>query len=132
MRDDFKQIVEGVGLTADAVGVLVIVLGLLIASVQFLVSCWRATDAYRQLRMAMGRTILLGLEFLVAADIIRTVAVDPTLETVIVLGLIVVIRTFLSMAIEVELEGIWPWQRSRLSAAENKPVETTPKDDRPN
>ena len=68
-------------------------------------------DPYRRLRQDIGRGILLGLEFLVAADIIRTVAVTPTMEGVKVLGLIVVIRTFLSMALQVELEGRWPWQR---------------------
>jgi uncharacterized membrane protein len=56
---------------------------------------------------------LLGLEFLVAADIIRTVAVTPTLQGVLILGLIVLIRTFLSMALEVELEGRWPWQAKK-------------------
>ena len=58
------------------------------------------------------RGILLGLEFLVAADIIRTVAVSPTIENALALGLIVLIRTFLSMSIEVELEGRWPWKRA--------------------
>jgi hypothetical protein len=59
-----------------------------------------------------GRSILLGLEFLVAADIIRTVAVQPSLENVTVLGLIVLIRTFLSFSLEVEIDGRWPWRRS--------------------
>ena len=63
-------------------------------------------------RKTMGRSILTGLELLVAADIIRTVAVEPTLESVLVLGLIVVIRTFLSMSLQVEIEGKWPWQRA--------------------
>lgn len=60
----------------------------------------------------MGRSILLGLEFLVAADIINTVAVDPTLESLVVLGGIVLIRTFLSFALEVEIEGRLPWRRN--------------------
>lgn len=107
----FKQIVEGVGLIIDGAGVLVIVLGLLIAAGRFALTTDRETDRYRQLRQDMGRGILLGLELLVAADIIRTVAVDPTLENVSVLGLIVLIRTFLSTALQVELEGRWPWQR---------------------
>ncbi|WP_136526097.1 DUF1622 domain-containing protein [Geomonas ferrireducens] len=68
-------------------------------------------DGFRQLRQDLGRGILLGLEFLVAADIFRNVAVTPTLEGVLVLGVIVIIRTFLSMALQVELEGHWPWQR---------------------
>jgi uncharacterized membrane protein len=67
---------------------------------------------YRQFRQDLGRSILLGLEFLVAADIIRTVSEKPTLQGVLVLGLIVVIRTFLSFTLTVELEGRWPWQRA--------------------
>lgn len=63
-------------------------------------------------RRTLGRSILVGLELLVAADIIRTVAVEPTLQSVLVLGLIVVIRTFLSMSLQVEIEGRWPWQRA--------------------
>ncbi|TVQ03219.1 MAG: DUF1622 domain-containing protein [Planctomycetaceae bacterium] len=108
----FKTVVEGVGLTIDAAGVLVIVLGLLAAITRFAVSGYRADDPYRRFRQDLGRGILLGLEFLVAADIIRTVAIDPTLRGVLVLGLIVLIRTFLSIALEVELDGRWPWQRA--------------------
>jgi uncharacterized membrane protein len=75
------------------------------------------TDRYRALRQRLGRAILLGLELLVAADIIRTVAVTPTFTSAGVLGIIVVIRTFLSFSLEVELEGRWPWQpKSRRSA----------------
>lgn len=106
----FKESVEGIGLVIDAVGVLAIVLGLLIAILRFLTAGQRETTGYRRFRQDLGRGILLGLEFLVAADIIRTVAVVPTLEGVLVLGLIVLIRTFLSMALQVELEGRWPWQ----------------------
>ena len=64
-------------------------------------------------RRTLGRSILTGLELLVAADIIRTVAIEPTLQSVLVLGLIVLIRTFLSMSLEVEIDGRWPWQRAR-------------------
>jgi uncharacterized membrane protein len=112
----FNHIVDAVGVGIDAVGVGVIVIALTLALVRFLASfrgerpAWR--EAYRSLRQDVGRGVLLGLEFLVAADIIRTVAVDPTLENVGVLGLIVVIRTFLSVALEVELEGHWPWRQA--------------------
>ena len=67
-------------------------------------------ERYRQLRLRLGRTLLLGLKILVAADIVRTVALEATLESVIVLGLLVLIRTFLSWTPEVEIEGRWPWQ----------------------
>jgi uncharacterized membrane protein len=68
-----------------------------------------------------GRSILLGLEFLVAADIIRTVAVQPSLQNVAVLGLIVLIRTFLSFSLEVEIDGRWPWRRAVLGRATSSP-----------
>jgi uncharacterized membrane protein len=109
--ESFKEVVEGVGLVIDGAGVLVIVVGLLVAASRFVVFGRRSSDPYRRLRQDLGRGILLGLELLVAADIIRTVAVDPTLENVMVLGLIVLIRTFLSMALQLELEGRWPWQQ---------------------
>ena len=66
---------------------------------------------YRRFRQQLGRSILLGLELLVAADIIRTVAVTPTVTSVVVLGGIVVIRTFLSFSLELEITGRWPWQK---------------------
>ena len=106
----FKQVVEFAGMVIDGSGVIAIVLGLIIATVRFLRTRRSATDPYRTFRRDLGRGILLGLEFLVAADIIRTVAVTPTLDGVLVLGLIVLIRTFLSMALEVELEGRLPWK----------------------
>jgi uncharacterized membrane protein len=81
--------------------------------VRYTVSPGWTGDPYRRLRQDIGRGILLGLEFLVAADIIRTVAVEPTLDGVLVLGLIVLIRTFLSMALQVELEGRLPWRPAR-------------------
>lgn len=99
----------------DAVGVGVIVVGLLVATVSFVDQAQRRDanreDTYREYRHGIGRAILLGLEFLVAADIIRTVAVSPTFTSAGVLAIIVLIRTFLSMALQVELEGRWPWQR---------------------
>ena len=70
-------------------------------------------DIYLRYRQEIGRSILLGLEFLVAGDIIRTVVVAPTMENVKVLGVIVIIRTFLSISLQVELEGRWPWQTKR-------------------
>ena len=115
----FKQIVEGIGLVVDCAGVLIIVIGLLIAAWRYAKSPSSESNRYRRLRQDMGRGILLGLELLVAADIIRTVAVDPTLENVSVLGLIVLIRTFLSMALQVELEGRWPWQEQIADTQKN-------------
>ncbi|MGJ0485250.1 MAG: DUF1622 domain-containing protein [Methylomicrobium sp.] len=106
----FREVAENVGVFIDGLGVAAIVAGLVVATIRYLCEGRKALDGYKQYRQDLGRGILLGLEFLVAADIIRTVAVAPTLQGVLVLGVIVLIRTFLSMALEVELEGRWPWQ----------------------
>jgi uncharacterized membrane protein len=111
---DFKDWVDGVSKVVDAVGVVIVVLGLLIASALFVSRALRSNEfesAYRSYRQGLGRAILLGLEFLVAGDIIRTVAVDPTFQSAGVLALIVLIRTFLSMALQLEIDGRLPWQR---------------------
>lgn len=111
---DFKGTVEFVGKAVDWAGVGVIVLGILIATVLFAAHVVRAGDrdgSYRSYRQGVGRAILLGLEFLVAADIIRTVGVSPTFRGVGVLAVIVAVRTFLSMTLELELTGRWPWQK---------------------
>jgi uncharacterized membrane protein len=107
----FTRVVEAIGLVIDGLGVLAIVLGLLWATLRFGTAGRGVTDSYRRYRQDLGRGILLGLEFLVAADIIRTVAVTPTIEGVLILGLIVLVRTFLSIGLQVEVEGRWPWQQ---------------------
>src|SRR5258708_29341589 len=98
----------------EGLGALILTIGLL-WSVVLAVLAWRRSGslqrAYTALRQAFGATLLLGLEVLVAADLIRTVAVAPTLDNVLVLGLIVVIRTFLSFSLETEIEGVAPWRR---------------------
>ena len=108
----FQELVEGAGRAIDAAGVVVIVVGALAASALALDRARRRQAGnYRRYRQQLGRSILLGLELLVAADIIRTVAVAPTLESVAVLAGIVVIRTFLSFSLELEITGRWPWQK---------------------
>jgi uncharacterized membrane protein len=110
----FGAIVELVGQAVDAAGVALIVIGLLYTTATFLRHAQRdGQAAYQQYREGLGRTLLLGLEFLVAADIIRTVAVTPTFQSVGILAIIVAIRTFLSWTLELELEGHWPWRRTR-------------------
>lgn len=110
----FDELVEVVGKGVDGVGVTVIVVGTAVALALYGIE-WvrtrRSFDAYRRCRQNVGRAILLGLEFLVAGDIIRTVAISPTFRTVGVLAVIVLIRTFLSVTLELEIEGSWPWQR---------------------
>ena len=113
----FTDVVEIVGKGLDGVGVGVIVLGVVAAAVMSLRHRPFGADDYRLFRERLGRAILLGLELLVAADIIRTVAVTPTFESAGVLAIIVVIRTFLSFSLEVELEGRWPWSPRRPGPA---------------
>lgn len=100
----------------EVAGTLVIVIGILGAGYVFLRDLLRGRapqDAFRVCRSALGMAILLGLELLVAADIISTVAIEPTLSSLAVLAGIVLIRTFLSFSLEVEIEGRWPWQTPR-------------------
>jgi uncharacterized membrane protein len=107
----------------EVVGIAIIVLGASAATLYFLWQMLRRrapAAAYHKYRANLGRGILLGLEFLVAADIIGTVAVDPTLQSLAVLAGIILIRTFLSFSLEVEIEGHWPWQRSRMTQKQHE------------
>jgi uncharacterized membrane protein len=108
----FIEVVENVGKVLDGVGVAIIAVGAVLAVGMALGRLLRkSVNTYRILREQLGRTILLGLEFLVAADIIRTVAVTPDWQSVAVLAGIVLIRTFLSFSLELEITGRWPWQK---------------------
>ena len=113
----YNDVIEKIGMAIDAAGVAVIVTG---ATIAFAFSAVRLSrregDIYRRFRQQLGQTSLLGLELLVAGDIVRTVAAAPSLTSVAVLAAIVLIRTFLSFSLEVEITGRWPWQR-RESAA---------------
>ena len=112
---DFLQVMERTAQVFEALGALVLLVG-------FIVSAGRARRSWRRdheghrawqlLRDTFGSVILLGLEILVAADLVRTVAVAPTLENVAILGIIVLIRTFLSFSLEIEIEGVAPWRRA--------------------
>ena len=114
----FTDAIETVGKAVDAVGVATIVVGVLAAAGMSMRDSHDtpAAERYRTFRQRLGRAILLGLELLVAADIIRTVAVTPTFTSAGVLGVIVVIRTFLSFSLEVELDGHLPWQPRRAAS----------------
>lgn len=111
---DVHRLIPAVARLVELVGVAILLLGALLALGAF---AWqlgrgRAFPAlYDDLRANLGRAILLGLEFLVIADIIGTVAVEPTLANLAVLAVIVAIRTFLSFALELEVTGRWPWQK---------------------
>jgi uncharacterized membrane protein len=114
------EIIEGIGTATDAIGVAVIAGGAVLALFITLGRGRREEGgAYDFFRRRLGRAILLGLEFLVAADIIRTVAVTPTGESVAVLAGIVLIRTFLSFSLQLEMTGAWPWQQ-RSTAVSDK------------
>lgn len=97
----------------EMIGILIILAGAIAALGRYLWQWFRTSaSGWSDLRTRLGRAILLGLEFLIAADIINTVAIEPSLDSVLVLGGIVLIRTFLSLSLDVELEGAWPWQRA--------------------
>lgn len=116
---EFGRIIGTLGEIIDVVGVAAIIIGVLVALVDAAVRLLRRNGAvYERFRRVLGRAVLIGLELLVAADIIRTVAVTPTLESVAVLAVIVVIRTFLSWSLQVEMTGRWPWRAAAAPAVE--------------
>jgi uncharacterized membrane protein len=110
----YDEVVSEVVKVVEAVGAGIMIIGGLGAFLMYLARAVRseaAPESYDELRRNLGRCILLGLEVLIVADIVRTIIVDPTLESVGVLGIIVVIRIILSFALEVEIDGVWPWRR---------------------
>jgi uncharacterized membrane protein len=111
MLGTFESRMDDIAKAFEAAGVAVLIVGILTGfarAARDLLGDHR-TDTYERLRSFVGRSILLGLEILVAADLIRTVAVDPSLENVGVLALIVLIRTFLSFSLDIEIDGRLPW-----------------------
>jgi uncharacterized membrane protein len=121
---EFGTIIEAVGEAVDVLGVVAIVVGAVYAIVDAaLRGLRRVSPVYTRFRRVLGRAILLGLEFLVAADIIKTVAVTPTFDSVVVLAIIVLIRTFLSWSLELEISGRWPWQKRAEPVGEVAPVD---------
>jgi len=115
----YEQIVSGISKGIEMVGVSVLIAGGIYSLGNFARDSARrgGVAAYEALRRTLGRSILAGLEILVGADIIRTIAVSPSVTSVGVLGLVVVVRTFLSFSLEAELEGQWPWRRRQHEAA---------------
>ncbi|MGI9252118.1 MAG: DUF1622 domain-containing protein [Thermomicrobiales bacterium] len=111
----YNDAIELAGRAMEVAGVAIIVVGAVTATWRYLKLLERegttAKSLYRQFRTGVAMAILLGLEFLVAGDIIRTVVIEPNMQSVLVLGLIVLIRTFLSFELTLEIEGLWPWQR---------------------
>ena len=108
--------VDGAALAIEILAVAIIILAIFFSVGRYLFQVALRTeteDLYRRLKIRLGRTLLLGLEILVAADTVRTVALDTTLQSILTLGLLVLVRTFLSWALEVEIGGRWPWQPGR-------------------
>jgi uncharacterized membrane protein len=124
MDDWFQHALKLTTRIIEVGGIAIIVLGTLGAT---LVALWQVLQgrsgekAFTLYRSNLGRAILLGLEFLVAADIISTVAIEPSLQSLLILGGIVLIRTFLSFSLEVEIEGRWPWDRHKGEQADKSP-----------
>ncbi len=111
---EYGELIEWIGEVIALLGVSIIVFGAVLSTVYFVRNARRLPDfneAYTIYRRQLGRGLLLGLEVLVAADIIETVSLDPSLESAASLGIIVLIRTFLSFTLDLEIDGKWPWQR---------------------
>ena len=118
----YEQAISQVVKVVEVVGAGIMVLGGLGAFVVFacrVLLAHTAQGSYDELRRNLGRCILLGLEVLIVADIVRTIIVDPTIESVAVLGVIVLIRISLSFSLEVEIDGVWPWRRSQLDRSQD-------------
>ena len=110
---DFEELLQDAEHAFEAAGVLILLIGGVISTIVYLRDLSRGgrRTAYTALRHNLGRTILLGLEILIIADIIQTVAIEQTLESALALGLIVLVRTFLSFSLDIEMDGVVPWRR---------------------
>jgi uncharacterized membrane protein len=114
----YEHTIADISRGVELAGIGVLIVGGTYSLTKFATAAWRrATAAYDELRSTLGRSILIGLEILVGADIIRTIAVSPSFTSVGVLGLVVVVRTFVSFSLEAELEGQWPWRRRQHASA---------------
>lgn len=124
-----EAFIQIAGRFLDLAGVLVILIGFTLATVGLIVTAIQRKGThgvYKSYRNNLARSILIGLEFLVAGDIIRSVAGDLTFNSVLILGIIVIIRSFLGMEFEMEIEGRWPWQRARRQVNGHKKTSEEP------
>ncbi len=109
LEDVMENVVRGF----EAAGVAVLVVGTVVAFARFVVELYPVPlEAYKGIRQGVGRAILLGLEVLIIADIVKTITIESTIESAITLGVVVLVRTFLSFSLEIEFEGVVPWRRS--------------------
>jgi uncharacterized membrane protein len=110
---DFEAVMEDVVRGFEVAGVAILAVGSVIAGIRFVLGLTGhgRAGAYERVRTDVGKAILLGLEVLIIADIVQTITIDTTLESAITLGVVVLVRTFLSFSLEIELEGVVPWRR---------------------
>jgi uncharacterized membrane protein len=120
----FEEVIEAAVRVVEVIGAAIMVLGglaALVGGIPWAIRPATRSAAYERMRRNLGRSILLGLEVLIVADIIRTIVVEPTVESVLVLGAIVIIRVLLSFSLEVEMDGVWPWARWRTTGKSTAP-----------
>ena len=114
MEDNVKELIEITALVIEIIGILVLVIGTFLAMGRYAFKLQGDNfRSFQKIREEIGRSILLGLEILIAADIIATVVYDAQMEQILKLGLIILIRTFLSLTLEIEIEGKWPWKQEK-------------------
>ena len=125
-RVDFEAVMEDVVRCFEVAGVAILAIGSVIAGVRFVLGLTGPgrSEAYERVRTDVGKAILLGLEVLIIADIVQTITIDTTLESAITLGVVVLVRTFLSFSLEIELEGVVPWRRRAAERSADRRAET--------
>lgn len=130
-QEAVRRATEAVATGLEVAGVVVLLIGLAAAAVGYARAVRKSgwAEPVRDLRSSLGRAILLGLEVLVAADIVSTIGAPLTVESVGLLAAVVVIRTFLSFSLETEIEGAWPWRRRALERAESRRLASAPEGD---
>ena len=117
-----REWIEWTSRAIEALAVLIMAVFIVIGTARWLCQPRTAiTGGYAHYRVVLGKTLLVSLELLVAADIIRTVSLEPTLSNITTLGVLVVVRTFLGWSVTVETEGHWPWQRDKSADAASRP-----------
>jgi uncharacterized membrane protein len=122
---DVLEAMDAVAVAFEVVGVAILIVGAVYTAVRAVVERGSGGDTYESMRRRFGRTLLLGLEVLVAADIVKTVAVESTLDSVLVLAVLVVVRTVLSLSLDAEIDGVAPWRRAELQARTSGAVDDT-------
>lgn len=125
---EFSEVMSHVAQAFEWAGVGILIVGAIYVGATALIAIIRRQPAYEQSRVHLGRTLLLSLEVLVAADVIKTVAVESTVESVVSLGVLVIVRTVLSLSLDAEVDGIAPWRKKQFEAeqAENARSEESP------